>query len=105
MGRMKLPHLIENNLIECSYVEKMTDGKVPRIRIGAGLCKICRRTSCEFKPEESFDLKSGFLRNPDFRNHVRKLHKQGYSPSRIAKKLKVSRETVRRVLKELQGVR
>ena len=45
------PHLIESDLIECSYVEEMTDGKVLRIRRGAELCRICERISCEFKPK------------------------------------------------------
>jgi len=45
------PHLIESNLIECSYVEEMTDGKVLRIRRGAELCQLCERVSCQFKPK------------------------------------------------------
>ena len=41
----------EPHLIECSYVEEMTDGKVLRIRRGAELCQLCERDSCEFKPK------------------------------------------------------
>jgi len=47
----KEPHLIESNLIECPYVERITDGKVLRIRMGAGLCQLCERDSCQFKPK------------------------------------------------------
>jgi len=99
---MKPPHLIENNLIECSYVEKRTDGKVPRIRRGAPLCQECSRDSCEFKPKEEPEIlkvSPGLVRNPIFQATVKKMLRSGYSQSRIAKKLKVSRETVRRILK------
>ncbi len=43
--------MIETDLIECLYAEKMTEGKAPRIRRGAELCRICERVSCEFKPK------------------------------------------------------
>jgi len=54
------PHLIEQDLIECLYVEKMTDGKVLRIRRGAELCRMCERVSCEFKPKSRKGRHGGF---------------------------------------------
>ena len=101
---MKPPHLIENDLIECSYVEKMTDGKVPRIRRGALLCQECSRNSCKFKPEEELKpikVSPGLIRNPIFRGRVKKMLRLGYSQEKIAKKLKVSKETIRRIVKNL----
>ena len=99
------PRLIEEDLVECPYVEKLTDGKVPRVRLGAFLCRECCKRKCEFKPKETFLIvksSSDLAKNVAFRNRVRKLHNEGWSIERIRKKLNVTRETVRTILKSFE---
>jgi len=98
------PRLIEKDLVECPYVEKLTDGKVPRVRLGAFLCRECCKRKCEFKPKETSLIKSSseLAKNLAFRSRVRKLHNEDWSTERIRKKLNVTRETVKTILKSFE---
>jgi hypothetical protein len=96
---------VKTLLVECITPRSRCPPGRARGLFGALRFLLYMHSKCEFKPKEtSLIVKSSsdLAKNVAFRSRVRKLDNEGWSIEKIRKKLNMTRETVRTILKSFE---